>query len=90
MSRRVPVADAPSADGPARADVLVAGAGLVGLALAAALARSGLAVTLVDRAPVAAPEYDPATWDARVYAVSPGSARSCMRSARGRCCRPIA
>jgi 2-polyprenylphenol 6-hydroxylase len=74
MSPRVPVADAPSADGPARADVLVAGAGLVGLALAAALARSGLAVTLVDRAPVAAPEYDPATWDARVYAVSPGSA----------------
>lgn len=74
MPRRVPVAEVPAVDGPVRADVLIAGAGLVGLALAAALARTGLAVTLVDRAPVAAPEYDPATWDARVYAISPGSA----------------
>lgn len=56
-----------------RRDVVVAGAGLVGLALAAALARSGLAVALVDRMqpPAAA---DPQTWDARVYAISPGSA----------------
>jgi ubiquinone biosynthesis UbiH/UbiF/VisC/COQ6 family hydroxylase len=54
--------------------VLVAGAGLVGLALAAALARTGLAVTLVDRAAIAAPDYDPTTWDSRVYAISPGSA----------------
>jgi 2-polyprenylphenol 6-hydroxylase len=59
---------------PARSDVIIAGAGLVGLALAAAAARNGLAVTLVDRAPIAAPEYDPATWDSRVYAISPGSA----------------
>ena len=59
---------------PARSDVIVAGAGLVGLALASGLARTGLAVTLVDRAPIAAPEYDPATWDSRVYAISPGSA----------------
>ena len=57
-----------------RYDVVIAGAGLVGLALAPALARAGLEVALVDRAPVAAPEPDPATWDARVYAVSPGSA----------------
>ena len=57
-------------------DVLIAGAGLVGLALAPALAATGLTVALVDRAPVTAPET-PATsedWDARVYAISPGSA----------------
>ncbi|MEO8751428.1 MAG: FAD-dependent monooxygenase [Casimicrobiaceae bacterium] len=57
-----------------RFDVVIAGAGLVGMALAPALARAGLSVALVDRAPIAAPEYDPATWDARVYAISPGSA----------------
>ena len=56
-------------------DVVIAGAGLVGLALSVALARSGLSVALVDRAPVAAPEFDLDTWDPRVYAISPGSAR---------------
>lgn len=55
-------------------DVVIAGAGLVGLALAPALARAGLSVALVDRAPVAAPDFDPATWDSRVYAIGPGSA----------------
>jgi ubiquinone biosynthesis UbiH/UbiF/VisC/COQ6 family hydroxylase len=59
-------------------DVIVAGAGLVGLALAPALARSGLRVALVDRARIAAPEVEfdaePDNWDARVYAISPGSA----------------
>jgi len=56
-----------------RPDVVVAGAGLVGLALAAALVRSGLSVALVDRmAPQAT--ADPQTWDPRVYAISPGSA----------------
>jgi ubiquinone biosynthesis UbiH/UbiF/VisC/COQ6 family hydroxylase len=54
-------------------DVLVAGAGLPGLALAVALARQGLSVTLADRAPVAAHAGDPASWDTRVYAISPGS-----------------
>ena len=44
-----------------RFDVVIAGAGLVGLALALALARAGLTVALVDRAPIAAPEFDPAT-----------------------------
>jgi 2-octaprenylphenol hydroxylase len=58
-----------------RHDVIVAGAGLVGLALATALARAGLSVVLADRAPVAAPDPDPETWDLRVYAISPGSAR---------------
>jgi 2-polyprenylphenol 6-hydroxylase len=57
-----------------RFDVVIAGAGLVGLALAPALARTGLSVALVDRAWIAAPEADTATWDARVFAISPGSA----------------
>jgi 2-polyprenylphenol 6-hydroxylase len=57
-----------------RCDVVIVGAGLVGLALAPALARAGLRVALVDRAPIAAPESDPETWDQRVYAISPGSA----------------
>jgi len=69
-----------------RYDVVIAGAGLVGLALAPALARAGLSVALVDRAPIAAPEPDPATWDARVYAISPGSASFLRRSARGSGC----
>lgn len=56
-------------------DVAIAGAGLPGMSLAAALAHTGLRVALVDRAPVVMPEVDPASWDARVYAVSPGSAR---------------
>jgi len=56
-------------------DVAIVGAGLVGLSLAAALARTGLEVAVLDRGEVAAaPEADDADWDARVYAVSPGSA----------------
>jgi 2-octaprenyl-6-methoxyphenol hydroxylase len=58
-----------------RFDVVIAGAGLVGLALAPALARAGLSVAIADRAPLAAPAWDEASWDARVYAISPGSAR---------------
>jgi len=67
-----------SAAGPDEADVerdvLVAGAGLPGLAVAVALARAGLSVALVDRQALAVPEPDPETWDARVYAISPDSA----------------
>jgi ubiquinone biosynthesis UbiH/UbiF/VisC/COQ6 family hydroxylase len=57
-------------------DVLIVGAGLVGLSLAPALARAGLSVALVDRMPVAAPEppAGDADWDTRIYAISPGSA----------------
>jgi len=56
-------------------DVIIAGAGLVGLSLAPALAAARLSVALADRAAVTMPK--PATgdddWDVRVYAVSPGS-----------------
>jgi 2-octaprenyl-6-methoxyphenol hydroxylase len=57
-------------------DVLIAGAGLPGLAAACALGRLGLTVALADRFSVAvsAPPSDAEDWDLRVYAVSPGSA----------------
>ena len=57
-------------------DVLIAGAGLPGLAAACALGRLGLTVALADRFSVAvsAPPSDAGDWDLRVYAVSPGSA----------------
>jgi ubiquinone biosynthesis UbiH/UbiF/VisC/COQ6 family hydroxylase len=45
-------------------DVIVAGAGLVGLSLAPMLARTGLAVALVDRAPCRR-HRDAGSWDAR-------------------------
>lgn len=56
-------------------DVAILGAGLVGLSLAAALARSGMRVAIADRAGVDAPALSGAEddWDARVYAISPGS-----------------
>ena len=55
-------------------DVLVAGAGLPGLALATALGQRGVAVVLADRAAIAVSPPAVDGWDARVYAVSPGSA----------------
>jgi len=60
----------------AATDVLIAGAGLPGLAAASALARLGLSVALADRAAAgfSAMPSDPEDWDVRVYAVSPGSA----------------
>ena len=57
---------------PVETDVLIAGAGLPGLALAAALGRSGLSVTLADRHPVGV--VDERAWDTRIYAISPGNA----------------
>lgn len=53
-------------------DVVVVGAGLPGLALCAALRRSPLSVALVEGR---LPEWPVGGWDARVYAVSPSSAR---------------
>ncbi|MEO8306192.1 MAG: FAD-dependent monooxygenase [Betaproteobacteria bacterium] len=62
-------------------DVLIAGTGLTGLAVARALANTGLSVALADRAGVAMPlsPLDAGDWDARIYAISPGSA-SFLRS----------
>ena len=56
-------------------DVLVAGAGLVGLSLATALAAAGRSVVLADRSAVTAPPAPAGSddWDTRVYAISPGS-----------------
>ncbi|HVE50992.1 MAG TPA: FAD-dependent monooxygenase [Casimicrobiaceae bacterium] len=54
-------------------DVVIAGAGLPGLALACALGDSGLAVAIADRAKLDAAAGSTSEWDARVYAVSPGS-----------------
>ncbi len=57
-------------------DVVVLGAGPVGLAVAAALGGEGLRVALLERGMLAA--YDGPSgdddWDQRVYALSPGSA----------------
>ena len=62
-------------------DVAIVGGGPVGAALAIALARSELAVALIEGRQPAAPDLDnrntdnrdPDHWDTRVYAVSPGS-----------------
>lgn len=51
-------------------DVVIVGAGLVGTSLAAALQSLPLRVALVERDAPAVPGSD---WDARLYAVSPGS-----------------
>ncbi len=53
-------------------DVVVVGAGLAGLALCAALRRAQLSVALVEGR---APEWPVGAWDARIYAISPSSAR---------------
>src|SRR5574340_322544 len=64
------------ADASGRFDVVIAGAGLVGLATGVALAQAGLAVAIADRAPPPARAPGSADdWDRRVYAISPGSAR---------------
>jgi 2-octaprenyl-6-methoxyphenol hydroxylase len=59
---------------PGRVDVLVAGAGLVGLCAFRALHGLGLRVALCDRGAIQAPPTVP-QWDTRVFAISPGSAR---------------
>ncbi len=53
-------------------DVVIVGAGIVGAALAVSLSNSGLRLAVVESVPPAVP---PDTWDSRVYAISPGSAR---------------
>ena len=54
-------------------DIIVIGGGLVGASLVIALKNSGLTVALVEpREPEAV--LQDASWDSRVYAISPGSA----------------
>ena len=55
-------------------DVVIVGGGLVGLSLARALAGSGLDLALVEPRPPRGELPPDASWDNRVYAVSPGSA----------------
>jgi len=57
-----------------RYDVAVVGGGVVGAAAALALSRQGFGVTLVEKGK-APPPFDPKHYDARVYALSPGTAR---------------
>jgi ubiquinone biosynthesis UbiH/UbiF/VisC/COQ6 family hydroxylase len=56
-----------------RFDVVIVGGGLVGASLALALKESDLKIALVEpRLPSPLPDDD--SWDARIYAISPGSA----------------
>lgn len=57
-----------------RTDVAIAGAGAVGMALAAALNRAGLRVALIERGS-GQYDYQPAHEELRVYAISPGTTR---------------
>lgn len=57
-----------------RFDVIVVGGGLVGAALAVALGKSGLRLALVEQTQPH-PLPDDQSWDARIYAVTPGNAR---------------
>lgn len=72
MTAATPPAGLPARPETIEADVLVAGAGLPGLALAAALGGSGLSVVVADRNAVEV--VDEPAWDTRIYAISPGNA----------------
>jgi 2-polyprenylphenol 6-hydroxylase len=54
-------------------DVVVIGAALVGASAALGLAKQGLKVALVDIKAPASASVDPADWDSRIYAISPGN-----------------
>ncbi|WP_350282747.1 UbiH/UbiF family hydroxylase [Nitrosomonas sp.] len=55
-------------------DIVVIGGGLAGAGLLAALKGSGLRLALIEsRSPAPVPDDD--SWDARVYAISPGSVK---------------
>lgn len=55
-------------------DVVVAGAGLVGLSCALALSRQGMTVALVESRPRPQTKPGDEAWDARIYAISPANA----------------
>jgi ubiquinone biosynthesis UbiH/UbiF/VisC/COQ6 family hydroxylase len=54
-------------------DVLIVGGGLVGLSLARVLAGSGLDLAVIEPQAPRKAIHDPASWDSRVYALSPGT-----------------
>jgi ubiquinone biosynthesis UbiH/UbiF/VisC/COQ6 family hydroxylase len=60
-------------------DLIIVGGGLAGVSLAVALADARLDIALIDVAPLScgmpAPDIGGETWDARVYAITPASAR---------------
>jgi ubiquinone biosynthesis UbiH/UbiF/VisC/COQ6 family hydroxylase len=56
-------------------DIIIIGAGLTGLSLAAALKRSRLSVALVEGRASAQPSDLGTGWDTRIYAISPTNAR---------------
>ena len=53
-------------------DIIIVGAGLVGAAFARALQHSGLKLALVENSTPQPPQD--ASWDSRIYAISPGNA----------------
>src|SRR5690606_16261037 len=57
-------------------DILVVGAGLVGMSCALALSRQGMKVGLVEAKPESAspPSVSARDWDSRIYAISPTNA----------------
>ena len=56
-----------------RCDIAIVGGGITGSAAACALLRAGFSVRLIERGKTV-PSYQPASYDPRVYAISPGSA----------------
>lgn len=60
---------------PLQKDIVIIGAGLVGLSAAVALHQSGYSVVLVDHQNPAQPDSSEGNWDTRIYAISPRNAQ---------------
>src|SRR5690606_41541229 len=58
---------------PVDCEILVAGAGVAGMAAALGCAQAGYRTVLTDRDAQAAPPPATPEWDARIYALSEGS-----------------
>jgi len=68
-------------------DVIIAGAGLVGASLAAALKDSGLKLALIEgRVPAPLPLNE--SWDSRIYAINPANARFLEQAGAWSCLDP--